>query len=248
MSKDVWVGKKGLRFWYYRYRDSEYLTFGIIGGIVAVCVMLIFWVILPQLSSWFSIRDEIIATRSRIETLEKNITFVNSLDRAKLDSQLQTASTALPAEKDFNAMLDVIASAAVEANVAMNDFSFQVGNVSSSKGNTTDARYRDLASIRITLVVVGTVDGVKRFVTSVENSVPVTEVINIDGSDKTVAVSIQFFQKSFPDIKIDDTKELTPLSQKKVALLEKLDSWKRAPVYQGNFSSPTGSESGIPLF
>lgn len=247
MSKDIWVGKKGLRFWYYRYRDSEYLSLGIIAGIVAVCIALVVWVILPQLTSWFSIRDEIIATRTRIETLERNISFMNTLDRATTDAQLQTASTALPAEKDFNTMLDVLAQSALIAGVSLNDFSFQVGNVSSSKGTTTDSRYRDLASIRITLVVVGDMNNIRRFVSSVENSVPVTEVVNIDGSDKTVAVTLQFFQKSFPEIKIDDTKPLAPISEKKVALLEKLDTWKKAPVYQGDFT-PQGTNSAVPLF
>ncbi len=246
MANDTWIGKKDLRYYYYRFRDSEYYSIVLVGFTVVVCLFLIAQVIIPQLTNWFSIRQEIIATRERIAALQTNINFMNTVDRNALDTQLLTASAALPPEKDFGAMVDVISNAAVTSGVSLNDFSFQVGNVASSARVFSDPRYKDLASIRITLVVLGQIDGVKRFIQSVEKSIPISEVVNIDGSGQTVSVSMQFYQKSYPKLTLDATKQLVPLTAEKSTLLQKLSTMKKAAPNPPRSSSTSGTT--MPLF
>src|SRR6266851_199854 len=133
MKSDVWIGKKGFRYWYYRFRDSEYYSLTAIGFTVLICIVLLFNIIIPELSQWFSIRNEVIAARAQIATLQQNITFINTLDKNRLNSQLQTASHALPPEKNFGFMLNAISNAAVTSGVSLNDYAFQVGNITSSQ-------------------------------------------------------------------------------------------------------------------
>lgn len=247
MSKEVWIGKKGFRYWYYKYRDSEYFSLAVMLSSVVICLVLIFQLILPQIYSWFSIREEIIATRERISVLQDNINFMNNLDRAVLNSQVDTATTALPPEKDFGSMLDVIAAASIASGVSLNDFSFQVGDVESSKGLVTDVRHHGLASIKVTVVAVGTVDGVRRFIENLEQSIPVSEVVNIDGSGQTVSVSVQFYQKPIADVDIKEDQPLQPLSSEKVALLQKLASWKKSSPLP-NLNTNTSTRGAMPLF
>ncbi len=247
MSKEVWVGKKGSRYWYYKYRDSEYFSVALTALTVIGCLMLVFNVIIPQFTSWFSIREEIIATRERISVLENNINFMNNLDRNSLNTQLETATTALPPEKEFGSMLDSLSAAAVTSGVSLNDFSFQVGNVASSSGQAGDARHKDVAAIKITLVAVGPIANVKEFISDLEKSIPVTEVVNIDGSGQTVSLSVQFYQKDLPQIDIQADKPLTPLSAERTALIQDLAKWKRTQPLQG-FDAPSGSAGAMPLF
>lgn len=247
MSKEVWIGKKGFRYWYYKYRDSEYFSLAVMVASIVVCLVLIFQVLLPQLYSWFSIRDEIASTRERIGVLESNINFINNLDKARLNSQVETVTTALPPEKDFGSMLDVIGAASIASGVNLNDFSFQVGDVASSSGLVTDVRHQGLASIKVTVVAVGTVDGVRRFIDNVEKSIPVSEIVNIDGSGQTISVSIQFYQKPIANVDIHEDQPLTPLSDEKTALLQKLASWKKSSPLP-NLDATTATRGAMPLF
>jgi hypothetical protein len=254
MSKDKWIGKKDARYYYYKYRDSEYFSLGWMALVVVVCLVLIFNIIIPQLTTWFSIRDEIVATRQRIDVLQQNIAFMNNLNKNELDSQLATATNVLPPEKDFGSMLNVLADASISSNVSLNDFSFQVGNVASSSAAAapgaaagTESRYRGLASIKITVVVAGTVDNIRRFIQTVEKSVPVSEIVNIDGSGQTISISVQFYQKSLPNIALQPDQKLQPLSADKVNLLQQLATWRKSqPV--PDLSGEVGSASALPLF
>ena len=90
MNNDTWIGKKGFRYFYYKFRDSEYYGLAIIGVTLLVCAVLLFNIIIPEVTQWFSIRDEVIATREQIATLQQNINFINNLDKNALNSQLQT--------------------------------------------------------------------------------------------------------------------------------------------------------------
>lgn len=247
MAQDTWVGKKGFQYWYYKYRDSDYFSLVVSLVTVVVCLALVFQFIMPQLQNWFSIRDEIVATRSRIEILERNITFVNNLDRGIMESQLQTATTALPLEKDFGSMLNVLSAASLRSGVALNDFSFQVGNVASSQGLVTDVRHKGLASIKITIVVVGSVRQIQQFIQNVETSIPMAEVVNIDGSGQTISLSVQFYQKAVPDLAVQPDKPLESLSSENVALLRQLATWKKAQPLP-NLDVKTATGGAVPLF
>ena len=243
----MWIGKKGLRYWYYRYRDSEYYVMGMIAVTIVVCLLLIFYVIMPQLNNWFSIRKQVIAARGRIATLQSNITFLNSLDRATLDQQLQTASTALPPEKDFSTMLNAISDAANASGISLNDFAFQVGNIASSSGQAADIRYRDIATIKITLVANGSIDQIHTFIATLSKRTPLSEVTNLDGTGKNVSISVQFYQKPLPKIDVSGNTQLQPISAQKLALLQELSKWKSSPAVQQLFPQ-SASSSGVPLF
>src|SRR6266700_1937627 len=112
MKTQVWLGQKSVRFWYFRYKDSAYYHLSIIGVIALVSFFLIIKLILPQVQSWFSIRDEVIATNDKLTVLRNNINLVNNLDRNLLTSQVETSSTALPAQQDFAHILSALSHAA----------------------------------------------------------------------------------------------------------------------------------------
>ncbi|MGH7204152.1 MAG: hypothetical protein ACREHC_06940 [Candidatus Levyibacteriota bacterium] len=246
-NDDGWIGKKGYRYWYYRYRDSQYYAFSIISVTIVVCLVLLFNVILPEMSNWFSIRKEVIATQEKIATLQNNISFINNLDKGTLNKQLDIAASALPPQKDFGPMLNAISSAALTSGVALNDYTFEVGSVASSKGQLTDVRYKGIAVIKITLIISGSLNNVSRFITSIEKSVPIAEVTNIDGSGENVSVSVQFYQKPFPKVDVSGDQQLQPISAEKLGLLQQLQTWKQASAINNTVATPA-SNAAVPLF
>jgi hypothetical protein len=249
MKNSLWIGKKGLRYWYYNFRDSEYYSLTLIGLVVIVSLYLLFTIIIPETSQWFSIRREVIATRQNIATLQQNINLINVMDKNVLNEQLQTASVALPPEKNFSTMLNAITNAAAISNVTLNDYSFQVGNIASGQGQSGNSNYSDIPATVITIVVNGNIDDLRKFINTIENSVPISEVTGIDGGGENLSITLQFYQKPFPAVTFNDETPIEPLTASQVNLLHSLNKWENPASLQ---TTQTGNGSGsavpVPLF
>lgn len=248
MNDEVWIGKKNFRFWYYRYKDSPTFSFSIIGVTIVVCLILIVQVIIPQVQTWFSIRDEVIATTDRITVIRNNLAYMSNLDKTLLDKQLETATAAVPPQKDFSSILNAIFEAALQSGVSLGDFSFNVGNVSATAaGAPKDASQKDLSAIEVTLVLSSNLDGGKRFLTKIKEKLPLSEVVKLEGNLQATTVTIRFFQKPLAKIVYQDTQPLPPVSPQHQQLLQQLSSWRVNT--QQNFALPSGtSAERIPLF
>lgn len=238
MRKEVLWGKRSLQFYYYRYKDSPYYSFFIFFFVIIVCSILIFNIIIPQLSNWFSIRKEVEATRGKIATIKNNINIMNNIDKVVLDSQFQIAAAALPPEKDFIVILNAISDSAIHSGVSFDDFNFQVGATNSS----------DLLVVQMTLVIQGGLKEATRFVHEIEAKLPVSEVVYLSGSGQSISVNIRFYQKPFSKTVLRNDEPIIGLSDKKRELLQKLSSWKPMPVAAPISASSTASESSVPLF
>jgi hypothetical protein len=245
MSNEIWVGKKGFRYWYYKFRDSELYTLTLLGVTIIISLFLLFNVIIPELNNWFSIRKEVAATRAQVAVLQQNINFVNNLDKGILNNQLQTSTQAIPPAKDFGMMLNAISNASATSGISLDDYSFQIGNVASSSSTLTNSKNDGLTSISVTVTVNGNLGQIRKFVQSLQNSLPLSEVTSVNGSGENMTVAIVFYQKPFPVADFSADTPLTPVSQEKVTLLQNLSKWK-VPVLQN--SSSSGSGSAVPLF
>jgi Tfp pilus assembly protein PilO len=245
MSNETWIGKKGFRYWYYKFRDSELYSFTTLVVAIFICVVLLIYLILPELNNWFSIRQEVVATRQRIAVLQQNITFMNNLDRNVLNQQLLTSTEALPSQKDFASMLNSISNASANSGVSLNDYSFQVGNIASSSGKSVATN--QLTPIQVIVVVNGNIDQIRKFINVIENSLPLAEVTMINGSVPNTAVTIDFYQKPFPTSNFSPGTPLAPIANDKVTLLQKLSEWQNTSGTQST-SPSTSSRSATPLF
>ena len=245
MSNETWIGKKGFRYWYYKFRDSELYSFTTFVVAILICIVILIYLILPELNNWFSIRQEVVATRQRISVLQQNITFMNNLDRNVLNQQLLTSTEALPPQKDFATILSSISNASANSGVSLNDYSFQVGNIASSSGQSVATN--QLTAIQVIVVVNGSIDQIRKFINTLENSLPLAEVTMINGSVPNTAVTINFYQKPFPTGNFSPDIPLTPITNDKVTLLQKLSQWQNTSGLQSKTPS-TSSGSATPLF
>jgi hypothetical protein len=245
MSKEVWIGKKGFRYWYYKFRDSELYSFTTLAVALVICfVLLVYW-ILPELNNWFSIRNEVIATRSHIAVLQQNITFMNNLDKNTLNQQLEVSTNALPAEKDFGSILNAISNASANSGVSLNDYSFQVGNIASPSAQLL---FGGLSSLQVVLVVSANTNQLQRFIQTLQNSLPISDVISVDGNDGNVSLTLQFFQKPFPTGEFSPETPITPLSPEDLSLLQKLTKWQDSMTVQNNSTQTSSGSASMPLF
>ncbi|HSX08909.1 MAG TPA: hypothetical protein VLF93_02040 [Candidatus Saccharimonadales bacterium] len=248
MSNEAWIGKKGFRYWYYKFRDSELYSFTTVLITMVICLGLVIYWIIPELNNWFSIRDEVVSTKQHISTLQQNIDFMNSLNKDALNQQLQVATNTLPADKDFGAILDSISNASANSGVALNDYSFQVGDIASSSAlPAKDATGNGFSSVQVVVIVNGTFGQLRNFIKSLENSFPLSQVNIVDGGQGSLSISILFYQKPFPYDTFSAETPIAPLSEDQNELLQKLSQWNTATGTR-NASQQTGSGSAIPLF
>lgn len=239
---DIMLGQNNLRILYYRYKDSPYYTMALIALIISISIILFFRVIVPQVESWFSINNEVFATRERISTINHNITFMDSLDKGVLNTQVKVATSALPTEKDFGPIVNALSDAALQAGVSLDDFTFQIGDTSSASGQFNNTPQKDLSAIKLSVVLLGDVTGVERFLKEIDEQLPLAEILKVEGDIRSTTVTLHFYQKQFPKITFKDDQPLSALSDKYTLLIRQMSAWQ--PV-----SAPTdASESAVPLF
>lgn len=249
MNRNVWLGKKNLRFYIYRYKDSPYYSLGIWSFVALACILLLVKIVIPQFSMWFSIRKEIEATQQKISIVKSNINFMNNIDKTLLDQQFQTAARALPPERNFEEILNALSDAALLSGVSFDDFSFQLGTIDSSSHVANNQINKDIFMITISLVVRGSVDKVTRFLRELASKTPISEVTYINGSGELVSLRIQFYQKPFPKVSLQDEEPLVAVSNEKNDLLKKLATWKsgQAQLFQPAAQNASSSAT-VPLF
>ena len=244
-SKDIYFGRNNLRFIYLRYKDSSYFTASLIVLIIVVCILLVLTFIVPQFAQWLSIREETKATLQRTATIDDNITYLNTLDKKLLTTQIDAVSSALPPNKDFGNILQALSDSAVRAGVSFQDYSFEVGDISSSSAMLANARIKGLSAVQITLTIDGKLDQIRQFIEETGKALPLSEVTALEGSEGAMNVTFEFFQKKLPTLSLNDEEPVPRVIENQATLINKLTSWQSIPQPGDN---DTGSNSAIPLF
>jgi len=240
MSRQVFFGKNDLRFYFYRYKDSKYFSISLTIISIFVCLLLIFKVIIPQAQSYFSIAREVEAQKQRLAALNRNIEFMNNLDKSQLELQFQTSVQALPIEKDFVAVLNLLSETAVRSGVTLNDFTFNVDKVNSTGPKT---------SLDLVIKVNGNIDRVKIFMKEVHEKLPIAEIVDINNNLNATFISLKFYYKTYPKLDFNEDELISPISDSDLALIDKLTSWKLTNInFPDEALNPISSTSAVPLF
>lgn len=247
MNRNLRLIQNDLRIWYYRYKDSSYFALVLSALVIIASVVLFFQTVIPQFRNWFSIREEVLRTREQIANIDKNISFLTSVDKEELNDRVQTSVGSLPVEKSFGGIINALSDSAITAGVVLNDFSFEVGNIASSEGELKIFGEDDLSTVKISLSLLGSINNISDFVKQVQQKIPLSEVSAVDNDSFSTTVSIQFFQKELPKIVYKDDVPLAPLSSSQLALLKKLAEWKPS-IAQTEEAIGSESASSVPLF
>lgn len=195
----------------------KYKMYVIPAGIIFICILLILFVIIPQVENIFAMQKEEKETREKIASLKKNAAFVQNINQSEEQSQFFITLKALPVEKDYIGILDAIGIASQKAGVATGDYSFQVGSLSQKEADAG-------TKIGLRLTIIGGITETKQFLSELKRSLPLSEVsstnVNLQSSDMTVA----FHYKPLGFSDIDFYKELKPLSKQQQGVLFQLEA------------------------
>lgn len=201
---------------YYRYK-----LFVIPVSTIGICVVLFFFVIIPQIQSWLAMRDQISGDTQKLATLQQNLQIISHLDDTKLDTYLSIASSALPAEKDFAGVLQAVSSAAGGAGTILGDYTFDIGDLggADSKNKTIQL------PLQLTVNIKGDITTGRRFIEELKKQLPLSDVTAIAvNSNGTIAITATFYFAPLPKITFDDSVPLVTLSPRDEEVLKLLQA------------------------
>lgn len=231
--------KEDLLLLYYRYKDTPLFAASISILLLLVSFVLFLKVILPQLQNWFSIRDEVAASRQRIKTLTDNQLYITSVNTTDLDTNFKIAASALPFEKDYTGILNAINAATITTGATLDDYSLKVGNLS-----TKSAQLKGENSISLELSIQGSLDVLVAFLDEIYRKVPLAEVVDVQYNEGNSTIGLLFYYDILPgQQQVKFTQPLVPLSADNMSLLSELETWKE--TVESPSAPPTeASDSG----
>lgn len=221
----------------FSFRYSPY--FGVFMPIVSfvVCLLLIFFFIIPQLQSWFSVQSEIDATTLRIQNIKANALQMEQSNTQTIEKTFGISTQALPATDNFTNILAAIANAAQESQIALEDFNFSLGEVvqkeevAEGTGEVVDqpipnaAPVGDYKLVNIQLESKGTGNRIQNFIHAIEKELPLIEVKTVKVADNRTIIDLNVYTRALPLITVNDTEILSPLSEEEKKLLTELETW-----------------------
>lgn len=216
-NRKLTIEQGELKVLYYRFK--KYL---IPLGVILGCILLVFFVLVPQAQNLLSLRGQENEAQQRIDILKKNVTLLNSLSDSQLDEKIKIVSAGLPIEKNYAGVLDALSIAEKTSQVTLGDFEFDVGDLSTGSARTFEKEPR----LFIELFVNGPVAGMKDFLDKLSESLPISEVSSIQMNNKISTVKISFFYRPLPPIKFDVQKPLNGLKSSHEEIITMLQKWQ----------------------
>lgn len=214
MSKFSFLNQSTFKIYSYKYR--AFFTPVIV---IVVCLILFVAVIIPLTQQWYDMQQQIAASQQKIDVLTQNLNFAGKINGSAVDSYLQLVTNVLPTNKDFIGVLAGISNASIDSAVSLNDYNFEVGDLSPGNNN-------GVSTIQVTITINGGIDDIKRFIASLRNQTPLSDVISIRlDSNRLASLSLVFYYKPYPgEISFQPAQPLQTLTPKEQSLLQTLIS------------------------
>jgi Tfp pilus assembly protein PilO len=212
-----------LQLLYYRFKDTSYYHITVSLGIMVVCLLLVVSVILPQLQHWFSINNEIAATRDRIATIQQNMNFLSSLNSRTLNRNYETVQRALPLQNDFTGIMNSIALSAVKSGISLQSYDFEPGELGFTAQNGPA-----IQESKLTIAVNGDVLALEQFISELLQKLPLVSISSLTLQGTTGNLNLAFYYKRPPQIPLQETVPLPQLSSEENELIASLEEWQSA--------------------
>lgn len=204
---------------YFQYKDFITPV-----GVIFVCLLTCWIVILPQIQNWFTMQDQIVTDTQQLSILKQNLNAVTLMNDGNLDMMLQTASSALPTDKDFAAIVNALSTSALQAGTQLGDYNFQIGDLTDVNTGDSSAPVQ-LPRLQLVIILPGNLSTTKAFVANLKNQLPLSDVTSISqNADSTVTVTVIFYYAPLPKISFNDSVPLQVVSGKDEAFLKSLSS------------------------
>jgi len=203
-----------LKIIYQQYKD--YL---LPSGIIVVCLILFFYLIIPQLLNFSDLQKQMDVENQKLTVLKNNLNYLSSVDEGSLSNQYKITTSILPKQKDFASVLNAVSVAAGKASVSLGDFEFQVGDLLAT---TTVKGYPFL---ELNLNLSGDVPGLVRFLDEIYKTAPVAEVTSLQASGESFSLTIHFYYQAIPPVNLRNDSPIKAVSAADQNTITQISAW-----------------------
>ncbi|MBI2443546.1 MAG: hypothetical protein HYV40_06625 [Candidatus Levybacteria bacterium] len=209
-----------IKLYYFTFKDTVYYTLFVICLFFLFGIVLLFQIVIPQFSQWFSVQQEVDVLRKDIAAIQENTRFLSSLDEHQLDNDLGIVTQAYPFTNDYGGIMNALALASARTGLALPNFSLTVGDIEQTVSPLTPTLYK------LSFTFATDVTGARRFIDELSKILPIAAVTSIANGAETTRVDLQFYYHGYPSVVIDQKKKLVSLTPKERDLLSELRLWQ----------------------
>lgn len=185
---------------------------------ILVCWYVFFQFVVPQIQSFLAVKSTVDTNEQILAVMTQNYNTIASLDSTKLDQQLTIANDALPAEKDFAGILNAISNAAGISGAIVNDYSFELGDLTNTPTGLASNQ-----TVQLALTLKGTIEQAKKFLKALDKQLPISQVTSINiVSSSAISVGANFFFSTASTPLFNATQPLPVITSGEKKLLQTL--------------------------
>jgi len=200
---------------------EDYKQYLIPIGTILASFLILFLIVFPQfrlISDTQEKRDE---EKVKLSILNANLANLESISESDLTNDLFIVTAALPIQKNFEAVLGAVSSAANASGVFLGDYQFQVGDIT----RPPVAGGGKYPSIEINLNINANVEGTIRFMEEIYRTVPLVEIKGVNVSGENTVISLVFFFKPLPPKGLDPSLKFRIITQKDKDLMNLISKY-----------------------
>ncbi|HVZ11774.1 MAG TPA: hypothetical protein VG965_01970 [Patescibacteria group bacterium] len=204
---------------------ARYKRFLLPMGVSIASVVIVLFVIFPQINSISQKMSDISEQTKKVESLRQSYSIITQSDDSALDNGVQVTTSALPTAKNIPLIFNGLSEAASSSNTTLTDFSINVGGIYGRAANFTQEGLIGAPTVE----VVARVDGIDpkntiQFAKSLVSKLPLSQINKIDISGSSAVYNISFFFKPYNSSGSTSVDSLAPVSQQDFNFINQLNT------------------------
>lgn len=164
-----------------KYHQYQFLIWPLCSGLASIIILV--FVVIPQLLNYFHIKSEIFSLDTRVNTLEAKASELLNIDDEKNRRDLVLAFNLLPPEGDVPQIFVLLQGILNQSGVILKNISF---NTSSGASATTEE------SFKVHLAVSGTLPLIKNFLVKIGEAPMIFQIEAINANFQSAEVEAEF--------------------------------------------------------
>ncbi len=211
-----------LRILLYKYRDFLFPV-----GTIVVCLLIMVVILIPEGVNIVNQENNVQVLRNDIASLQTNLSVIEKYDTSQLHLNTSRVNRAVPTSKDFGVVIDTLQRAANASNVALSDYTFQVGDLADTRPQVKSST--NASTFLVSVVLLGDAKSVAAFLRSVEHQLPLADVSDVKGTIQSAGVTLLFYYQPQTSVTVqatDNFTSLTPSEQSTLSTLATYDTIK----------------------
>lgn len=218
---------------------KKYKEHIVYSSIVAICILVFMIYTLPRILQLASLNEERANEKNKLAILNDNLAFIKSSSDETLNLKLETATSALPENSDFESIINAITLASAKSGAVVSDYGFQVSDLG------VPSPISGYPTTRLDLVIGGSDDKLLSFIKNLSQVTPLSEVLSIEKNGNSISLTVVFYFKPSLVGEIAENVKLKGLTAKQEALLSTISSWSMTSVTTS--VTENASESASPF-